>query len=62
MNTQHICTKDCLTKVSLHRLADTARFKANKYRHDPFLSELHGQYLEAINAVIEADGKEVANV
>jgi len=61
MNTQHICDKHCKTRASLVLMQDTAEYYANKYRYDPFLSDLHGKYSDALKEILEAE-KELYHV
>lgn len=55
MKTYHECDSHCKTIADLHLIRDAANFYATKYRFDPLIGKLHRQYLDAINAVIEAD-------
>lgn len=61
MNNLEKCTPHCQTLSSLWLIKSEAERKACRYRHDPFLREIHEQYAEALESVIQA-GKESAHV
>lgn len=61
MQTKHECNPHCQTLASLWLIKSEAERKAMKYKADPFLREIHEQYAEAIESVLQA-GKEASNV
>lgn len=58
---KHECSPHCQTLASLWLIKAEADRKAARYRRDPFLREVHEQYAQAIESVIQA-GKESSNV
>ncbi len=55
MISENKCNPRCNTIASLNMIVDTAKYKALRNRHNPWLGEIHTQYAEVIKSVIDAE-------